>query len=286
MGWKDAALRGFELGYKQEDSWHPAVRMVTLLNEPSFFEGAPSCQPSGSWCHGRAIISTLDGFLAAEKEAGVKAGRVNITIAWSFAMRDSLDGKVKQAPGYFGFQDMKAVVADPGLVGYEPRMPLSEIQNAYRTRWVNCLNTQAPWTFVQDVVGRNYAQFEPTPWVIGEYGANGQPRSVIQSDLESMQVQAADDSNAFMGVVFFQFQTADQKGGSELNFGMFNLGNELVGETGNVWDDGLAPRTWPVYCLSKDLPWLAGTLAHRADAVAAAWGGFSDAHNSMCTADR
>ena len=31
--------------------------------------------------------------LAAEKEAGASAGQVKLTVTWSFAMRESVDGK-------------------------------------------------------------------------------------------------------------------------------------------------------------------------------------------------
>mmetsp|Transcript_106721 Transcript_106721/g.344362 ORF Transcript_106721/g.344362 Transcript_106721/m.344362 type:complete len:678 (+) Transcript_106721:77-2110(+) len=279
--WKNAASKGFQLGYQQGSGWHPAVAMVILLNEPDFMEFSPQCQQNnpGAWCRVRAALSALDGLLAAEREAGVAAGRVNLTIAWSFGMMHSIDDQV-YGPGYFGFQDMKVAVANPQLAGYTPRTPQAEFEEAYRTRWVNCLNTQAPWDFVNSVISGNYEPFKPTPWFIGEYGANGQPRDVIEQDLRDMQRHAASDA-AFMGVNFFQFQTANQKGGSEMNFGMFDLGDEAIGETGGVCDDGLPCLQWPVRCLTSDLAFLPGTLSQRAQAVAAAWNG-SLQHDSLC----
>jgi len=279
--WKNAASKGFQLGYQQGGGWHPAVAMVVLLNEPDFMEFSPQCQQNnpGAWCRVRAALSALDGLLAAEREAGVAAGRVNLTIAWSFGMMHSIDDQV-YGPGYFGFQDMKVAVANPQLAGYTPRTPQAEFEEAYRTRWVNCLNTQAPWDFVNSVISGNYEPFKPTPWFIGEYGANGQPRDVIEQDLRDMQRHAASDA-AFMGVNFFQFQTANQKGGSEMNFGMFDLGDEVLGETGGVCDDGLPCLQWPVRCLTSDLAFLPGTLSQRAQAVAAAWNG-SLQHDSLC----
>mmetsp|Transcript_107689 Transcript_107689/g.332700 ORF Transcript_107689/g.332700 Transcript_107689/m.332700 type:complete len:741 (-) Transcript_107689:97-2319(-) len=284
QAWKEATLKGFSLGYRQGNGWHPAVAMLILLNEPDFLKFSPQCEGSGAWCHVKAAVSALDGVLAAEREEGVAPGRVNLTIAWSFAMETSIDGKVT-GPGYFGFQDVKAVVERPELVQYSPRSSQAELLEAYRTRWVNCLNTQAPWSFVRDVIGGNYAHFEPTPWFIGEYGANGQPRDVIEDDLKAMQHAALEKDSSFMGVTFFQFQTANQKGGSELNFGMFDLGTEQITETGEVCDDGLYCMRWPVYCLTPTLHYLPVDLRERARAVASAWSGTLN-HGSLCGARR
>jgi len=269
--WKTATLKGFELGFRKAGAWHPAVATLILLNEPDFFHHAPKCQPPGAWCRVKAAVSALDGVLAAEKEAGVEAGRVNFTVAWSFAMLRSIDGKVF-GPGTFGFQDMVAVTADASIVNYEPRASQAELQEAFNTRWVHSLNTQSPWNFVKDMVAKEYHNFAPTPWFIGEYGGNGQDRAVIQADLEAMSAHA-DGSSDFLGAAFFQFQTTYWKGGSEMNFGLFSLGSELLGETGELCDKMSSCQRWPVHCLSTDLAWLPGTKAQRAEAVAAAWGG-------------
>merc|ERR1719221_1030400 len=245
--------------------WRPC-----LANEPDFFESSPKCAGRGSLCHVKASLSALDGVLAAEKEAGLTStDRVKLTIAWSFAMRTSIDGKVK-GPGIFGFQDIVAGVADPQLAGYSPRSSLEELSEAFRTRWVHSLNTQAPWSFVGEMVRQNYDQFLPTPWFIGEYGANGQPESVIRGDLEAMQ-REAEEGGAFIGVSFFQFQTAYFKGGSELNFGLFELKTEKVSETASICDRvARSCRSWPVHCLNPDLSFLYNSLERRAYAVAEA----------------
>jgi len=279
--WKEATLEGFEHGFQTDHSWHPAVAVLILLNEPDFFDSAPKCQPPGDWCRVKAAISALDGVLAAEKEAGVSAGRVRFTVTWSFAMRTSIDGKVT-GPGSYGFQDMVAVIADPQIAHYTPRASLGELQTAFRTRWIHGLNTQAPWNFVRDLISKDYSQFLPTPWFIGEYGGNGQGEDVIRADLQSMQAFAS-DSDSFLGAAFFQFQTTYWKGGAEMNFGLFGLGDEQIGETGEVCEMGC--RTWPVHCLTTKLTWLSGTKANRAQAVATAWGGSID-HSSLCPGER
>lgn len=270
--WKAAVLDGFGKGYGQAGAWHPAVPLVILMNEPDFYQDKPQCVPKGSWCRVRAALSALDGLLAAEREAGVAPGGVKLTITWSFAKRVSIDGTV-DGPGLYGFQDMVAGIANPALANYTPRSSLAELQEAFKTRWIHSLNTQAPWTYVHELVSKNYAKFEPVPWFIGEYGALGQTKDVIQSDLVSMDT-AASSGGSFSGVAFFQFQTAYWKGGAEMNFGLFGLGTKLVGQTDIVCDMYSQPcRSWSVYCLSPKLNWLPGTMADRAQAVMEAWGG-------------
>merc|ERR1712129_550314 len=75
---------------------------------------------------------------------------------------------------------------------------------------------------------------------------------------------------------FFQFQTAHFKGGSELNFGLFSLGEQKLSENGDL----------PVYCLSAHLSWLQGTMGDRASAVAAAWHGSLEGVKGLCNGGR
>lgn len=68
-----------------------------------------------------------------------------------------------------------------------------------------------------------------------------------------------------------------------MNFGLFGLGDEQIGETGEVCESGC--RKWPVHCLTTKLTWLPGTKANRAQAAASAWGGTID-HDSLCSGER
>merc|ERR1712187_3756 len=103
-------------------------------------------------------------------------------------------------------------------------------------------------------------------------------------DLESMQAHAL-SGHAFVGAAFLQFQTNYRKGGAAMDFGMFGLGEKLVGQTGEVCEPGHGCRSWPVHCLTTKLDWLSGSKARRAQAVASAWGGSID-HNSLCSPER
>merc|ERR1711957_633058 len=160
---------------------------------------------------------------------------VKLTVAWSFASRTSVDGKVS-GPALYGFQDMVAGIKDPQLGGYTPRSTLEDLSEAFRTRWVHSLNTQAPWSFVSELVGQDYEQFLPTPWMITEYGAFEQPEWTIRQDLQAMQNEV-EEGGAFVGVSFFQFQTS------------------------RICDDRVRStcRAWPVHCLSPDLSFLSGS---------------------------
>jgi len=267
--WKQATLHGFQHGFQSGNDWHPAVAALILLNEPDLVH-------PGSLAAGRIrlVLSALDGVLAAEREAGVVAGRTRLTVTWSFAMHDALDGSFTGVT-HWGFRDTKTGMSNPALAGYNPRSSRAELMHAFETRWVHGLNTQAPWDFVDAMISGEEPTFAPTPWFVGEYGANGQLAATIQRDLENIERKAEED-DMFLGAAFFQFQTAHFKGGSETNFGLFRLGEQTLSESNGL----------PVYCLSTDLSWLPGTMADRASAVAAAWHGSLEGINGLCAGGR
>jgi len=270
--WKRYTLEAFENGFRRGDSWHPAVSTLLLFNELDFFRA------HGPTAHLKSALSAMDGVLAAEREAGVKPGRVRLSIAWSNAPGESLDKKVSGF-AIWAFQDIVAGVADPSIVGYEPRTPQKLMQKAYKTRWAHGINVQTPG--IVGYMAEHYARFEPTPWFIGEYGANGMPQDAIEAELQSMDAIARDPTDPFMGMAFFQFQAAYFKGGSEMNFGLFRLGDRLLGKTGDICDKGVGCKQWPVYCLTTGTGVLPGFVGGRAEAVAAVWNGSID-HSQLC----
>mmetsp|Transcript_29213 Transcript_29213/g.74252 ORF Transcript_29213/g.74252 Transcript_29213/m.74252 type:complete len:630 (-) Transcript_29213:368-2257(-) len=269
--WKNLTLNALELGYRRDNGWHPAIAALVLFDEPDHFEHQDKCDPPGPWCRVKAVLSAVEGVLAAEQEAGVEPGRVKLAVTWSFAVKESIDGAV-EAAGVYGFQDMRAAVANPAIANYTLRLPQAEFEQAMRERWVNGLNTNAPWTYVNGIVTEHYSG--PTPWFLGAYGASELERAIIEADLESMD-QLARSNVGFLGAVFNEFQTAYHRGGSELNFGLFSLGEATIARTGTVCDALHPCSRRTVHCLGADLSeWLpTGTRAQRAQAVAAAWGG-------------
>ncbi|CAE7418863.1 unnamed protein product [Symbiodinium natans] len=123
----------------------PQVFPGFAMGEPDFFGNDPRCPGHAPWCRVKAVLSGLDGLLAAEREAGIRPGRVKLATTWSFNNTDSIDGKCKKCPGYFGFQDMLAAVADPSIAKYVPHTPAKDLSAAFDKRWINGLNVQAPW---------------------------------------------------------------------------------------------------------------------------------------------
>merc|ERR1712151_772732 len=124
--WKSYTLKAFTQGFRRGNSWHPAVSVLLLFNELDFFRGY------GRTWDARAAVSALDGVLAAEREAGVKPGRVKLSIAWSNAPGTSLDGKVSGF-AIWAFQDVASCIANPSLAKYTPRTPQAQMEEAYRT---------------------------------------------------------------------------------------------------------------------------------------------------------
>merc|ERR1712039_739496 len=55
-----------------------------------------------------------------------------------------------------------------------------------------------------------------------------------------------------------------------------------MGDIHPVCADPSKCPTLPVYCLTKDLNWLPGSMANRAKAVAAAWGGSLPTGRGIC----
>jgi len=274
--WKQAVKTALKVGFQKNGSWHPGVSTIILMNEPDF----TPCSGE-SWCRVKRSLSALEGLLDAEKEMNVKPGRVKLTITWSSTVRTSIDGKVK-GPGYFGFQDMVAGTSDPSLAHYTPRSSQAELAAAFKDRWVHSMNTAMPWDEVKSLVAPHYGQFLPHEWFIGEYGAYGQTQAAIQNDLKSMN-EFGNSNAGFLGTVVFQFQAAYQKGGQELNFGLFSLGDEVTANTDKVCsrdvNTGLQTcSSYPVYCLDAHLPWFTEkpNLNYRAEAVARAWGGSAE----------
>jgi hypothetical protein len=270
--YKEAMITGFKQGFNQNGRWHSAVQTLIIMNEPDLKFWADCESPNQNVCRGTAAISAFEGILDAEEEMNV-AGNVNLTITWSFAAKDSIDGKVKNAPGYFGFQDMLAITADPTLVSYTPKGSVDRLTAAYRQRWINAVNIQGPFDYTYNMISAVYQPYSGAPWIIGEYGGNGETSANIETYVESMDSKAKDNTDPFAGAAFFQFQTANEKSGSELNFGMFSLGQDLIGYTGEICGQGGCLNKLPVMCLSSTNPNLPSDMSQRAGAVASAWGG-------------
>jgi hypothetical protein len=173
--WKKATVAGFGIGFKKGNCWHPAVGMLVLAQQPDQlnFEGSSGVdmckdKPKNK-CWVRAVLSMIDGVLAAEKEQGITNASVNMTAAWSMDTQATIDGKFEQAIGYFGWYDLKLGIQNPHrYAGYHPRTSQEELAAAYESRWTNAMNLggSTDWSFISNQIQPIYAQFEPNPWFL------------------------------------------------------------------------------------------------------------------------
>merc|ERR1712061_845669 len=112
--------------------------------------------------------------------------------------------------------------------------------------------------------------FPSTPVFIGEYHS---PKFDVEKDLQDIfELVAA--SPVFLGISFFQYQVAYRKGGPEMDFGMFGLGDEVVAHMeyfGTSFD---------VYCLKPQTSPL--TATNLPAVLAAAYGGSEIDASALC----
>jgi len=286
--WKDSVKNSSKVGFIKNGTWHPAIAMIVLMDAPdilNFWEtqGVPTdCQSSSldgneAQCRVKASLSAMEGFLAAEKELGIDS-TVNLTISWTFVVKDSIDGVVKDGEGYYGFQDMVAGVANPTLAKYSPKGGTAGqkmLSDAFANRWVHSISTGATWSYVKEKVDAHYQNYEPKPWFIAEFTASD-PDASTQGDLEAMN-SAASVGGPFLGVSFAEYQH-DYLANTQQ--GIFALGKASLGTCNPCKEDVATKdkecRPFPVYCLDA-----AGGDGKRADAVAGAWGGTWKGHG-MC----
>jgi len=238
--WNTAVADGLAKGFEEGGKWHSAVWAVNMINEVDAI--VPFDAPERQVMR---LISAVDGLLAAEMAAKV-TGEVKLTSCFTTAIAVPLGGGA--ATVYHGFSSIEAWIKNPGLVPYTPRsMTTAQLAAAIDSRWVHCANAQIPWSGLKAMIADHYAPFLPRPWFIGEMGFNGASASDITTQLTEMN-EYTSEGKGFLGSYMFQFQTAYEKTGSELNFGMFSLGGETLFEAGVV--EG---STYDVRCLTSRL---------------------------------
>jgi len=289
--WKRAAKVGLSKGFKSTNSsdWHPSVAMLILQDLPdtlNFGGGATpdTCEDDGktlAQCRVKAVLSAMDGVLMAEKEMGVQ-GSANITVAWSSDVKNSIDGKVVDGIGIYGFQDMVAGVADPGIADYKLRSSVQDFQKAFDERWVHSIASNSNWAYVQEKVGDEYEKynFPPKKWFLAEYRATGMSSAQISQDLQSM-VEEAKKGEHFLGANVYEFQSNYIFPQPQL-FGLFGLGSQSTGQTTEVCQEDTTTHhpscaKWPVYCLQ-----ILKSENNRARDVATAWHGSADVLHGQC----
>lgn len=207
-------------------SYHRGLRILNVMNEPDL-KLLPLSNPKH---FSKGLLSAFDAVLEVEKEAGLdprNSGTYlpNITVTFSFGVCPACHDFGKVQPALGQMWELRQAMRDPSSVGYEAR---NDLWSAYKSRFTNSFNTANPATDVHPLFLDTYDEvFAGTPVFIGEYHS---PSKVDQlKDLEAIARIARDPRNHLIGFSFFEFQVRYDKGGSELMFGMFGLGERIRG---------------------------------------------------------
>jgi len=225
--YKRNLLNGFTIN--NFTAYHPALKVFTIMNEPEL-----KIYPRNLIC--RAMVTTFDAILQAEKDVGVTGNPVSFTVTYSFA-------KLSGPPALGQMMDLKRCMENPHAA---PTLysPINDVTTAYRTRFVNSFNTASPHTAIKkeffDVYNGSgfWDENLMIPVFIGEYHSVHVP---LQQDLLNMSGMVL-EYPFFMGYTFFEYQIRYDKGGAELEFGMFGLGNcevmpmKFAHKNFTVWD--------------------------------------------------
>merc|ERR1711920_1183195 len=218
----------------------------------------------------RAIISAFDGMLEAEKEAGVTGALINFTATFSFAMCPSCESS-REKPALAQMSQLDDAMRDPEKYGYTPR---NDIAAAYLERFTHSFNTQNPASDVEPLFLNAYAEkFPSMPVYIAEYHRPGANQS---QDLELI-LQIAEASDLLLGISFFQFQAAYWKTGSEMEFGMFGLGDQVIASMPYF------SKHYDVYCLQPEESDATGRTI--AEAMTQVYGGPGIDVTTLCSAN-
>jgi hypothetical protein len=208
---RSAYLGNLRNGFLLENrTYHPAIKYVIAINEPDM--KLPDISQPHLWS--KAIVSALDGMLAAEEDAGVVGSRPNFTVTFSFTVCGAACPQFGQKPGLGQMIMLRDAIYNPGKYGYQPQHDLGLL---YRTRFTNSFNTgnpswELPGLFLNDYEG----QFQDTPVFIAEYHC---PNQDTRSDVAKI-LKIANSSRLLVGISFFEFLVRYDVGG-HLDFGLF-----------------------------------------------------------------
>lgn len=230
--------RGFTAG---RFAYHPALKLVILMNEPDLkFEGGMRGTPGNATHFSKALISGIDGIIDAEKEANVTGLAPNFTVAFSFGRCD-VCSRFKTLPSLGQMWEFREAMRDPSSVGYTAR---NDLWYFYKRRFTNSFNTANPATDIRPLFLDTYeANFPDTPVFIGEYHA---PTYFDQDmDLQGIVDIVSNASSLLLGISFFEFQVRYDKGGGEMAFGMFGLSDD----TSALAETRISTKTYSTRCL-------------------------------------
>lgn len=201
----------------QSGSYHRAIKHIIVINEPDLKlgQGEPK-----KFCKG--ILSAVDAILDAERGASITGYVPSLTATFSFATCTACT-PVKAGgfkPALSQMLDLKTAFMYPETFGYQPR---NDLKAAYSARFVNSFNTQNPAAELEDTFFKAYSEeFPGKPVFIGEFHSIMNPLDQMK-ELNTI-ISMAQTSKEFIGMNWFEFQKRYDKGGKEVEFGMFELG--------------------------------------------------------------
>jgi len=270
---KPLYLKNLQKGFLAwNQTYHPALRIMNILNEPDLkMPGdATNGGPDGPVKMCRAIISAFDAMLEAEKEAGVVGPLINLTATFSYAVCTSCSWFATK-PALGQIAQLQDAMYHPEKYGYTPR---NNITAAYEARFTHSFNTQNPATdMLPQFLDTYNVAFSRTPVYIGEYHSVG----ANQTQDVGLILDIASRNPLFQGISFFQYQVAYWKGGSEENFGIMGLRNDVLLEMQYFG------KPYNVYCLDPLMDTPSGML--MADAVARVYKGSPMITSTLCSAN-
>ncbi|CAJ1396150.1 unnamed protein product [Effrenium voratum] len=228
--YKGNLLKGFAI--KNYTMYHPALKALIISNEPDL-----KVHPRTDVC--RAMISSLDAILQAEKDLNVTGNPIALTVTFSFASFG------KDPPGLGQMEELYGCLQNPEAAptNYTPK---NDVLSAFKQRWVHSFNTAAPGHVVEELFLDKYhkssfwSEEMKIPLFIGEY------HSVHVGAKDDLPILVGDALSPkypfFRGYNFFEFSVRYDKGGSEEAFGMFGYGDcplldmNYSGQVYTVWN--------------------------------------------------
>lgn len=223
-------------------TYHPAIRTLIVMNEPDLkfeigtIQGLPGVP--AHFC--RALVTAIDAVLDAEREANISGPLPNLSVAFSFG-RCNLCSRFQTSPALGQMWELRRAMQRPERVGYKAR---NDLWAAYQQRFENAFNTANSALEIKPLFLDDYDwHFQGTPVFIGEYHS---PYYFDQEvDLEEILEVASNRSSLLSGICFFEFQVRYDKGGAEMNFGMFGLSDSK--EAGHAV---IAGQNYTSWCLT------------------------------------
>lgn len=260
-----------------QNRYHRSLRSFVIFNEPDL----KVLRVNDELLVAKSLISAFDGILDAEKEAGVVEPTLNFTVTMSFAVCHKCS-HFKTKPALGMMDELKRAMLDPEYAGYEAK---NDLRTAYFHRFENSFTTANRAHEIIPLFLHDYkSHFQETPVFITGYHTPHIPRHgdpwcpsphrCQYDDLKAI-LHIAETETALSGISFFEWQVRYDKGGSEKDFGMFNLGNYSFGDI--VLEPG---SRFSVWCLAPATE----TDSHEVlpDAVVDAYGGERLDWKSLC----